>query len=175
MTKKQIDDEVMELKPTSKKQLQGKRFVAGLIGLGVVVFVLLAYIAIKFLFDGESEGSNNQNSKNTASHGAAAQQVETIYDMDELIINLVPTDNNRHYLKIMISLRMASAADAAVVVAKLASIQDSLQMFLKELRPQDFNGSGATMKLKEEITKRINKAIYPVEVQEVLLREILLD
>lgn len=174
MTKKQIDDEVMELKPTSKKQLQGKRLVVWLIGIGVVVFALLAFLAVKFLFNTE-EDSNNQNPKNAASNVTAAQQVETIYDMDELIINLVSTDNNRRYLKIMISLRMANAADAAVVVAKLASIQDGLQMFLKELRPQDFNGSGATMRLKEELTKRINKAIYPVEVQEVLLREILLD
>lgn len=172
MTKKQ-DDEVMELKATgSKKHLQGKRLVAGLISLGIVVFIILVYIAIKFLYNSDSHSQNTSNNPNSQ---AAAPQVETIYDMDELIINLVPTGNNRNYLKIMISLRLASAQDTAVVVAKLASVQDSLQMFLKELRPQDFNGSGATMKLKEEITKRINKVIYPVEVKEVLLREILLD
>jgi hypothetical protein len=54
----------------------------------------------------------------------------------------------------------------------MPAVKDSLVTFLRSLRSTDFNSSGSTIYLKEELTKRINKIVAPVVIKEVLFQEI---
>jgi flagellar FliL protein len=49
------------------------------------------------------------------------------------------------------------------------------QVYLRELRTTDLNGSVGMFRLKEELTRRVNAAISPHHVNAVLFKEILIQ
>ena len=54
-------------------------------------------------------------------------------------------------------------------------VTDIFQTYLRELRPADLNGSAGLFRLKEELTRRVNAAIAPSEVNAVLFKEIVVQ
>lgn len=93
-------------------------------------------------------------------------------DIDPITIGLTPSGPKREYLRIDLTLRVNSEQETVAILEKMPLIKDSLIIFLRSLRSTDFNSSSSTFYLKEEITKRINKIIAPLEVKEVLFQEI---
>ena len=57
----------------------------------------------------------------------------------------------------------------------LPRILDAFQVNLRELRPADLEGSSGLFRLKEELLRRINTAVYPARVEGVLFKEILVQ
>ncbi|MEO1066416.1 MAG: flagellar basal body-associated FliL family protein, partial [Pseudomonadota bacterium] len=45
----------------------------------------------------------------------------------------------------------------------------------RELRTTDIEGSAGMFRLKEELQRRINVAVYPVEVRKILFEEIIVQ
>jgi len=95
--------------------------------------------------------------------------------INDIIVSLIENNNKKSYLKISLSIHLSEDYDVKQVEAKLPIIKDSLQVFLKELRASDFNYPGITLKIKEELTKRINKVVAPVEVKDVLIQDIMVN
>ncbi len=54
-------------------------------------------------------------------------------------------------------------------------VTDLFQTYLRELRPGDLNGSIGLFRLKEELTRRVNAAISPSQVNAVLFKEIVIQ
>ncbi len=46
---------------------------------------------------------------------------------------------------------------------------------MRELRPSDLNGSAGLFRLKEELTKRVNLALAPNQVNAVLFKEVVIQ
>jgi flagellar protein FliL len=65
-----------------------------------------------------------------------------------------------------------SSSSAAVLLPKVV---DAFQVYLRELRKSDLEGSAGIYRLKEELRRRVNVAIYPLEVQSILFKEILVQ
>jgi flagellar FliL protein len=57
----------------------------------------------------------------------------------------------------------------------LPRIVDRFQVYLRELRAEDISGSAGVYRLKEELLSRVNAAITPKEVKDVLFREMLVQ
>ncbi len=57
----------------------------------------------------------------------------------------------------------------------LPRVMDIFQTYLRELRPSDLNGSAGMFRLKEELTRRVNAAISPKQVNAVLFKEMLVQ
>jgi flagellar FliL protein len=57
----------------------------------------------------------------------------------------------------------------------LPRVTDLLQTYMRELRSGDLNGSIGMFRLKEELTKRVNVAVAPNQVNAVLFKEILVQ
>jgi len=53
-------------------------------------------------------------------------------------------------------------------------IQDMFQTFLRELRPEDLNGSQGSYQLRMEIQRRVNLVIAPAKINSVLIEEMLI-
>jgi flagellar FliL protein len=49
------------------------------------------------------------------------------------------------------------------------------QVYLRELRPADLEGSAGTFRLKEELLRRVNMAVHPAKVDAVLFKELLVQ
>jgi flagellar FliL protein len=54
-------------------------------------------------------------------------------------------------------------------------IQDAFQVYLRELRASDLEGSAGLYRMKEELLRRINMEIHPREVTRVLFKEIIVQ
>ena len=64
---------------------------------------------------------------------------------------------------------------AEMVRPTLPRVADIFQTYLRELRPSDLSGSAGLFRLKEEMTRRVNAAISPSQVNAVLFKEVVVQ
>lgn len=102
------------------------------------------------------------------------QRPVVFYDLPEMTVNL-STDGRATYLKVRIALEVADKAAIGQIEPYLPRILDAFQVYLRELRPADLEGSSGLFRLKEELLRRINTAVYPARVEGVLFKEILVQ
>lgn len=102
------------------------------------------------------------------------QKPVVFYDLPEMTVNL-STDGRATYLKVRIALEVADRAAVQQIEPFLPRILDAFQVYLRELRPADLEGSSGLFRLKEELLRRINTAVYPARVEGVLFKEILVQ
>lgn len=97
------------------------------------------------------------------------------YDMEEFIVNLNVGSNRPSFLKMTLSLELPGELHVAPIESKLPRIRDSFQIYLRELRTDDLQGSAGIYRLREELLLRINKIVHPAKVNDILFKEILIQ
>ncbi len=97
------------------------------------------------------------------------------FDLPELLVNLNTGGRRSQFLKIRISLEVPSLADQQRVEAVMPRVVDNFQTYLRELRIEDLQGSAGMYRLREELLTRVNAAVKPTTVNEVLFKEILVQ
>lgn len=97
------------------------------------------------------------------------------FDLPEFLVNIQGVDGSAAYLKLSVSLEMATDADRAGVESLQPRITDQLQAYLRELRTDDLKGSAGVMRVKEEMLRRIKVASAPYKVRDVLLKEMVVQ
>ncbi|MFA7430225.1 MAG: flagellar basal body-associated FliL family protein [Rhodospirillaceae bacterium] len=108
--------------------------------------------------------------------GAAMQvQPAVFYDLPEMLVDINAGARKRNFLKLRVSLELASAADTAAVEAVMPRIVDNFQVYLRELRLEDLQGAGGIYRLREELLVRVNAAVRPAKVNDVLFKEMLVQ
>lgn len=98
-----------------------------------------------------------------------------VYDVPPFTVNLLPDGGGEHFLKAKVALELAGEKDKAEVEKLGARLQDDWQNFLRQLRPEDTQGSAAMQRLKEALLLRANQVLSPVVVHNVLFRELLIQ
>lgn len=111
--------------------------------------------------------------------GAVVNKKTTFLEMKEMMVNLSGQNLQQverpRYLKMKVSLELSDPKLVAEVTPLLPRIEDTFQVFTRELRPTDLEGSAGVYRLKEELLRRVNVAIYPSKVEAVLFKEILIQ
>ncbi|MCW2308328.1 flagellar basal body-associated FliL family protein [Rhodobium gokarnense] len=161
------DAQTDELEEGAEGKPSGKR---KLILFGAIGFLVLGGGAAAFLlglFDsGPPEADTAQQE---------VQQEVYFYDLPELTVNLSTIDNRNAYLKMRISLEVDDQSVANKIEPYLPRILDTFQVYLRELRSTDLRGSSGLFRLKEELHRRINIAIYPAKVNDVLFKQLIIQ
>lgn len=97
-------------------------------------------------------------------------------DVPELLVNLSNLPGERvQYLKMKIVLEVNEQPVVALITPAMPRLTDIFQTYLRELRPTDLSGSAGIFRLKEELTRRVNVAIAPTQVNAVLFKEIVIQ
>lgn len=149
------------------KRLSGKKIVV--LGGGALLLLLLLGGGAMVLFGG------GETEEGAATH-AAEQPLQLIFvDLPEIVVNLNTGERQARYLRARISLELDSESDRLGVEEKMPRVVDDFQVYLRELRAQDLNGSAGIYRLKEELLVRLNESVAPAEVQDVLFREMLVQ
>lgn len=102
------------------------------------------------------------------------QKPVVFYDLPEMTVNL-STEGRATYLRVRIALEVPDQAMVDRISPYLPRILDAFQIYLRELRPADLEGSAGLFRLKEELLRRINLAVHPAKVDGVLFKEILIQ
>jgi flagellar FliL protein len=97
-------------------------------------------------------------------------------DVPEVMVNMASGAGERtQYLKVKIVLEVKDQPIVEEIKPVLPRVMDIFQTYLRELRPADLNGSAGMFRLKEELTRRVNAAISPRQVNAVLFKEFLVQ
>ncbi len=54
-------------------------------------------------------------------------------------------------------------------------VLDAFQVYLRELRATDLEGSAGIFRLKEELVRRVNLAVHPAAIDSVAFNEIIVQ
>ena len=97
------------------------------------------------------------------------------FDIPDIIVNIQTPDSAPAFLKLSVSLELDKAEAKAAIEPVLPRIIDQFQTYLRELRVEDIRGSAGVMRLKEELLRRVNLAVAPTPVHDVLLKEMIIQ
>lgn len=97
------------------------------------------------------------------------------YEMPEFLVNLSTTGQKVSFLKMKVTLELAGPQSVPVVEANKPRISDAFNTYLRELRASDLSGSAGIYRLREELLTRVNKAIHPEQVKDILFSEIIVQ
>lgn len=116
-----------------------------------------------------------------AAHGKQAAKPSgppgTVFflQIPDISVNLADTGARPNYLRLKVQLELSSQSDIAAVEAVMPRVIDQFQTYLRELRVRDLRGSAGIYRLQMELLTRVNSAVAPVEVKDVLFQEILIQ
>ena len=100
----------------------------------------------------------------------------TIYfELPQMLVNLSTSGRRTSFLKIVVSLELTSEEDKENLEMALPRIIDNFQVYLRELRVEDLRGSAGLYRLREELLFRVNAAVSPTRVTDVLFKEMLVQ
>lgn len=107
---------------------------------------------------------------------AAAEPAPIVfYELPDLVVSLNTNERQSTFLKVKISLELPDQAAVAAVERVMPRIIDHCQVYLRELRPDDLRGSAGTLRLRQELRRRIAIAVAPAEIRDVLFVELLVQ
>ena len=147
---------------TSKLRLSPKKLAM----LGVPLLALLGaggYFAMDYL---PSFGSGG---------GTAGPMPKVYYNLPEMVVNLSSQDKRSRYLKLKVSLEAPDQTVLDALTPIMPRVLDMFQLYLRELRSSDLEGSAGIYRLKEELLRRINLEIHPRQISRVLFNEIIVQ
>ncbi|GJE60649.1 flagellar basal body-associated protein FliL [Methylobacterium trifolii] len=123
--------------------------------------------------------------KRAAAHAeteASAQPVEekkavVFLDVREMMLNLTPDagQDRAKFAKLRIALELKDAKVEGEVKPLMPRVEDALQVYMRELRPSDLSSSLGLYRLREELLRRVNVAIYPAKVEAVLFKDVIVQ
>ena len=97
------------------------------------------------------------------------------YTLPDIVVNMQTADGKSTFLKLKLTFELPDEETAEVLTPNLPRLQDMFQTFLRELRPEDLNGSQGTFQLRVELLRRVNLVAAPSKVNAVLIEEMLIN
>jgi flagellar FliL protein len=97
------------------------------------------------------------------------------YTLPDIVVNMQTADGKSTFLKLKLTFELPDQETADALTPNLPRLQDMFQTFLRELRPEDLNGSQGTFQLRVELLRRVNLVAAPSKVNAVLIEEMLIN
>jgi flagellar protein FliL len=110
----------------------------------------------------------------------AAQQAPrsvAFVDVREMVINLAPEPNEdrARFLKFRVALEVSDPAAVGAIEPLMPRVEDTFQVFVRELRASELEGSAGVYRLREELLRRVNIAVHPARIDAVLFKEVVVQ
>jgi flagellar protein FliL len=168
MTAVTADDSTLsDLAELPRKKWSGKRFTLAAVALSLLLSGLGG--GAYYYFSHKKEPVEDQAAR------AAADKIIVYVEAPDIFVNINAGQGKSRFLKLGITLQVRGQANANDVKKNLPRIIDSFQIYLRELRAEDLNGSAGMFLLKEELMRQVNVELAPVRIDNVLFKEMLLQ
>jgi flagellar FliL protein len=150
----------------------------GMSGKKITLIVLLPLLLLLgagagLYFTGTLDGLLGGDEKEAAE--PAKPQKTVFYDMPTLLVNLNSGGRTSNFLKLSVALEIAGEDGQKKLERYMPRVVDNFQVYLRELRVEDLQGSAGLQRLREELLLRVNAAVDGVEVKDVLFKEMLVQ
>ena len=171
MSDTDVDDQQTDgAEDGDEKKSSGKKKIILLAAIGVLVLAIgggaAAYFTGMLDFGGGGQVAE-----------ATAPEPDPVYfyNLPVLTVNLATIDGQPAYLKMEIALELPHEDMVQKIEPFMPRILDTFHVYLRELRTTDLNGSSGLFRLKEELQRRINIAVYPARINNVLFKNLLIQ
>lgn len=142
---------------------------------------IIMIVAALVLLGGGAGGYFMMKKPSAGEHGAAHATAEkksvAFVDIQEMTVNLAsePNQERPRFLRFKLALEVNDAKIVPDVQPLLPRVQDIFQVFVRELRASDLEGSGGLHRLREELLRRVNIAVAPSRVDAILFKEVVVQ
>jgi len=111
-----------------------------------------------------------------AEHAVVKKPVGFV-EVREMTVNLAPESpqDRARLLKFKVSLEVKDPKIIPEIQPLMPRVEDSFQVYVRELRASDLEGSAGLYRLREELLRRVNYAVYPAKVDAVLFKDIVVQ
>jgi flagellar FliL protein len=153
----------------AKKGISRRLLIMG--AAGVIVLLLAGAALYFFVFAGKTATADAAKTQM-----AAAAPESFIFNLPSMTVNL--NDDGAagdQFLKLTVALEVANESVMKDIQPRMAKVVDAFQVYLRELRKSDLEGSEGIYRLKEELRRRVNVAIFPSQIDGILFKEILVQ
>ena len=115
--------------------------------------------------------------RSKAAHLPEDKKPVAFVDISEMVVNLAsePNQERPRFLKFKVALEVKDPKIVTEVKPLLPRVEDIFQVFVRELRASDLEGSGGIHRLREELLRRVNLAVSPNRVDAVLFKEVIVQ
>lgn len=161
----------MQIEATPKGGLNGKKLVLFII---LPILLLLGGAAGAY-FAGLLDPLLGAEGAPVEEEVAPVETRAVFFELPQMLVNLNTGGKKSNYLKISISLELTREDDRAELTNLLPRVVDNFQVYLRELRVEDLRGSAGVQRLREELLMRVNTAVHPIKVRDVLFKEMLVQ
>ncbi|QJE73005.1 flagellar basal body protein FliL [Aerophototrophica crusticola] len=164
---------------TTEQELPRKKFA----GKKIVLFIVLPILFVvgggaALFFTGILDSLLGKHEEHAEEHAAPPPDYTgppVFRDLPDILVNLNTGDRRSTLLKLGITLELSRPEDQAQLDTLMPRINDSFQVYLRELRVEDLRGSAGLHRLREELLMRVNMAAAPLKVKDVLIKEFLVQ
>jgi len=107
---------------------------------------------------------------------AGSQSAQPVfYELPDIVVSLNTGERKSRFLKVRVNLELGTTDDIPQIERVMPRIMDHFQVYLRELRTEDINGSAGTFRLREELLKRVSTSASPAQINDVLFVEMIMQ
>lgn len=141
-------------------------------GIPTLTIIAIAGVLLFTSFGRELVGLDSKNAKkDIAEEIVELPENITYYEMPELLVNIQSSSKKRKpFLRLAVKFEVHDPEAIATIDLLKPRIIDSFQVYLRELRVDDLEGSAGSQRLKEELLKRVNAVSAPAKIMDVLFQ-----
>lgn len=165
------DDAIEDGAAPPKKRWSGKRLVLFIV---LPLLIVLGGAGAAFM-TGALDGLLGGAEVAETDPQADPNRPVVFYDLPEILVNLNSGGRQTSYLKLRVALELDDPLALPNIERLVPRVIDNFQIYLRELRPEDVSGSAGLYRIKEELLYRINTAVQPSKVQDVLFKEMIVQ
>lgn len=129
----------------------------------------------ELMSDGEKVAAKDAVPASGDTQTEAASGAVVYYDLPHIMANLNPGSPTPSFIKTTITLEAPNQNVVTRIEALQPKVMDIINTYVRELRPNDLKGSAGIYRLRDELMLRVNKALYPEKVNNILFKEILIQ
>jgi flagellar FliL protein len=145
-----------------------------LLFIGAPVLLLIIVGAVAYLL-GAFDSYFGPSAEELEAEQQQSDSLGYFFELEEMLVSIGRAGRKSSFLKLRISLELAKKEDEQRIKAVMPRIVDNFQVFLRGLRIEELQGSHGLYRVKEELLVRVNAAANPVNVKDVLFKEMLVQ
>lgn len=121
----------------------------------------------------DATAGHQENAVSAGEHDKATRTTSIFHSLPEMMINLNTETGKVSYLKFQASLELDDQKSIEKLLKVMPRIQDTIQVYVRELKVADLKSSIGIEKLRQELLKRIQLIAKDVKIFDVLFPQML--